>query len=228
VEVSQGEGPEILLQLVVGRDMQSFLRVSSTAFGLGRHGSKSPVASVCLLSSELSGFFRTLDEDGATPGRNDRESRQDGDFCVSWRSWIIKSAGEPLSGTRLLTVNGTVPGPTTHSGRTNRFEPRNSTRWAAPASACRVLNSSEERCHIALKPTPGLGPYRIAAGSGPFGSTVLLAVPVVPGNFFRGRVRFAIGSEPSGIDGAHSSNSAPGDFYAAPQPSRITAVSDRY
>jgi hypothetical protein len=41
------------------------------------------------------GFFRTLDEDGATPGRNDRESRQDGDFCVSWRSWIINSAEEP-------------------------------------------------------------------------------------------------------------------------------------
>src|SRR5262245_50416519 len=58
-----------------------------------------------------------------------------------------------LSGTRSSTVNGTVPGPTTHPGRPTRFDPRDSTRWAAPASACRVLNSSEERCHVALKPT---------------------------------------------------------------------------
>src|ERR1700678_1137671 len=43
-------------------------------------------------------FSRTLDEDGATAGRNDRESRQDGDFCVSWRSWIIKSVEEPQLG----------------------------------------------------------------------------------------------------------------------------------
>src|SRR5262249_41108714 len=58
-----------------------------------------------------------------------------------------------LSGTRPSTVNGTVPEPTTHPSRPNRFEPRDSTRWAAPASACRVLNTSEETCHVALKPT---------------------------------------------------------------------------
>ena len=43
VEVPLGEGPEILLQPVVGRDMQSLLGVSATAFGLGRHDSSPPV-----------------------------------------------------------------------------------------------------------------------------------------------------------------------------------------
>src|SRR5262249_51633128 len=36
----------------------------------------------------------TLDGHGVTTSRNDRESRQNGDFCVSWPSLIIKRAGD--------------------------------------------------------------------------------------------------------------------------------------
>ena len=41
-------------------------------------------------------LFRSFDGDRATPSRNNRESRQNGDFCVSWSPWIIKIAGEPV------------------------------------------------------------------------------------------------------------------------------------
>ncbi len=40
-------------------------------------------------------LFRTFDGDVALPGRNNRESRQNGDFCASWRLCFIESEGEP-------------------------------------------------------------------------------------------------------------------------------------
>ena len=47
---------------------------------------------------------RTLDGDGVTPSRNNRESRENGGFCVSWPSWILKSAGEPSFHDRLHPI----------------------------------------------------------------------------------------------------------------------------
>ena len=74
-----------------------------------------------LLSCPVTGLSRTLDGDGATPCRNHRESRQNGGFCASLPPLIIKSAGEPVTGIVSLPVNGTVSGPMTRSGRTNRL-----------------------------------------------------------------------------------------------------------
>src|SRR5262249_8762779 len=60
-----------------------------------------------VLSCPLSGLSPTLDGDGATRSRNHRESRQTGDFCLSWPSLMSGSRETLLSPRPLRTVRET-------------------------------------------------------------------------------------------------------------------------
>src|SRR5262249_46329720 len=60
MEVPLGERPKVLLQPLVGRDVEGFLRVYSSAFGLGRHASSPPITSTCWFQSSVAPFFRAI------------------------------------------------------------------------------------------------------------------------------------------------------------------------